>query len=643
MGSNLSIKPGNSSIAPIIGTPNNSSNSPSSSNTHIQNVALGAFLKPTSPSPSCWDKIKKVPVIGHIIRAIIWLFKTIFPCCFSKPHHMESPPLADVERDYLRAMTPQKIKSTMDTLTNRAKVYTECVMCCPTETLADLVSLSGLYEDLQVLLGDLAQIEAQFGPEALPQVPANQEIDPDKAGLKQCQQFIPQSQAIAQSVNQLIDTLKIFVLSSKTIKSALDAARKEIVAQSEMSKQHPDDINERFLLACNFSNYFRAVRTIQALGYIIPDTDAEHQRMLELSNRLPKSPRGHTMQPSRVWSQSALTNTQSIRLHSDDSKGMRNIGNSCYMNSGIQLLIGAPDFVRMVNAPLQRKPGETDNQLQARVAVQANLSFVLEALRGGDDAMVEFGMRRLRATIFCDFSRLHLDTELKRRPGRHPDEMYIQHDGEAFINTALLVLGHQINTQEVRSFTHNGEAVNRPLASVMTDTMIRLPIVPGKNLQQTWDAEFASTPVNDAANGFKYEANGRVTNITQFTKRSRIVGHLPEFIVVQMKRFSHDPLSTEGPQKVFTKVPCDNDGKLDITDSVDPALRQNQGRINYQLVGVQLHHGDTPKGGHYTACRKGVDGKSRHYDDNRPVRDLSQANADDMNSQAYNLIFVRLH
>lgn len=612
-----------------------------SADKRLRNVSLNSFVTPPSEKPaSCCGKITSVPVIGHIIRAIIWLFKTLFPCCFSKPQAEIAPALGQSMKEYVQSMTPQKMAPLIDTLEDRTRVYTECAAGCPTANIADLVSLSGLHEDLKVLQGDLGAFEAQFSPESLPKTPAaKKKVDPDKEEYTKCQDLIPRCREIGQSVERCIQTLKDRVRTSKTINSTLEAARKEIDAQANTCKTHPNDFNERFLLNCNFSNYFRAVRNLKELGFDVPDTDEGHQRMFFLSHQIPKSPRQSLNNPTRIWTQVALNNAGAIRLHSDDQKGIRNIGNSCYMNSGIQMLLGTPELVRLVNTPLQRRNGESDNQLEARNAVQTHLAFVLEALRGGDDNMVEAGMRALRDTIFCEKSRLHLNTDLKRHPGRHPDEMYIQHDGEAFINTVLSLLDHQVLCQEVRSFTQEAARVDHPLSATDFNTIIRLPVVANKNMQQSWDAYFAATNVNDPKNGFNYKS----TKITNYTTRSRIINHLPEFIAVQMKRFSGDPLSTDGPQKIFDRVPCGNDGKVDITEYVDPALRHNQARIEYQLVGFQLHHGASVTSGHYTGCRRGPDGKWLHYDDNRPVRELTRDQVEDMMSQAYNLLFVRVH
>lgn len=42
------------------------------------------FLASSSEKKTSFcDRIKEIPVIGHVILAIIWLFKKIFPCCFA--------------------------------------------------------------------------------------------------------------------------------------------------------------------------------------------------------------------------------------------------------------------------------------------------------------------------------------------------------------------------------------------------------------------------------------------------------------------------------------------------------------------------------------------------------------------------------
>lgn len=63
------------------------------SSTNIQSTALNPATVPFTPPvqrTSCCGRITTLPIIGHIVRAIIWLAKKIFPCCFSQVRPLSS-------------------------------------------------------------------------------------------------------------------------------------------------------------------------------------------------------------------------------------------------------------------------------------------------------------------------------------------------------------------------------------------------------------------------------------------------------------------------------------------------------------------------------------------------------------------------
>lgn len=635
-----------------------------------QSSAQPVFATPPAKSTSCCRDIKAIPVIGHIIRAIIWIFKNIFPCCFkAKGPQVVTPPhipgsgtttgtggfsqlQSASEQAYQKSLTPQVMKPFLDTLAERAELYANSIAACPVNNIKDLVGLSALYEDMLILQGDLIAFDTQFKPDDSLSTDDVGKQSSCKTALSSCQALLPQCAVTINTVNAQIDTLKALVQSSElSIGNSLAETRHGLFAQINKCIAEPKNYNERMLLEYNLDSYLRCTNSLQSLGLTAIEADPTHQQIKGIAEQSRRAQ--HAFKPNRVWTQSALQDPQALLNRSSELVGIRNIGNSCYMNSSLQTLLAAPTFYRLVNTPLQRANLETNEQFQARGNIQMHLSFVLEAMRGGNADMIVYGMTQLRSAIFSDFSRQHLPTELKRHPGEIRNPMYAQHDGEAFINTALQLLGHSLQRQEVRTFTHGGVAMEHPMAGVDGDTMLRLAVVPGKTMNELWHNYFnPSEEINDPNNGFRHAITDAATNtvrnenITKYRTTSRIVGQIPDFIAVQVKRYEQiNDAANPGNtviNKIATPIPC-LEGKIDATKYIDPALlaRAGVGRVEYQIVGIQEHLGDSPAGGHYISYRLGTDSKWRCYDDHK-VRVVSDADIREKMSLGYNLMYARV-
>lgn len=353
---------------------------------------------------------------------------------------------------------------------------------------------------------------------------------------------------------------------------------------------------------------------------IMPKGDWKKQLKQILLNR------GGQAQQKAIDSQKVQKKNAVFRQIFDDV-GISNIGNSCYMNAGIQQLLASRDFINLIRGPLLDIHGESEDERQARENLKLELNAVITEMENGDEELIRQAMVRLRATIFSDFSRAHLNTDLQ-------GNIEGQHDGTAFIETILRSVAPRLQLQETRTFMYNN--VQHSLAMEPDfDSILRVPVLENTDLQGTFDYLFNPRNVFDPDYRPDIDGNGHQISVGRYRTSTQIVGRIPDSITVQFKRFDENGERDDRP------IPCPHHGRVDLTYACPPNLLQNGQRVEYQVVSFEKHIGHAKKGGHYVTYRLGEDGQWRLYDDGE-VRIVSQHEAEFQMQTPYNLTLNRV-
>ncbi len=287
--------------------------------------------------------------------------------------------------------------------------------------------------------------------------------------------------------------------------------------------------------------------------------------------------------------------------------GIPNIGNSCYMNSCLQSILGS-HLRSLIEVDLPKpsrpemKPGEAKDDYSKRLnrylgsirdwsracKVQKSLKEFKKAyeMLGEPKARLselEKTAKMLRQEIF----------ESKICPAFEMAGLFKQHDAPECMLVLLTAIGisYQLTTKTASSD-------NPGVSSSETEISRILAVELGKetaSFQKLLEAYSAKEIVDDPGNLWVKDQ----VKYSKYTREHKISGELPESIVIQLKRMEWSKLLKQRV-KLGTKVTWDSD-VVDLACLIDPELYKDGQSTKYTLVAYVNHHGSTPKFGHYTA------------------------------------------
>lgn len=331
-------------------------------------------------------------------------------------------------------------------------------------------------------------------------------------------------------------------------------------------------------------------------------------------------------------------------LSSLTPKGICNIGNSCYMNSTVQALLGVPAFKEKIMSA--KWPGITaiEAQVKNRAVNENELDLVptlsglfkeweavdssappkelleaaLSKLKNPNQVKIVtsafkryFVARRLQSalqnfSIALDKSKDPYDMApyayaLRKAIfetgiyGSSAHSLTKQHDASQLLELINDQLGNHFTYQTIRSVP--GENIKK----VKTDPMgaLQIPIETKPNdapikFQEYCDRVFETTHIDDPDNALKVEEGSKTNFYAKYDEAIQMGGPPPSHLVIQLKRFEW---FGEGGGKIGTLVELPEDHIVDLSKAFKEAKIDN---VRYKVVAA-VHHGGGLGGGHYKA------------------------------------------
>ncbi|KAG1472886.1 hypothetical protein G6F56_001274 [Rhizopus delemar] len=356
--------------------------------------------------------------------------------------------------------------------------------------------------------------------------------------------------------------------------------------------------------------------------------------------------------------------------HSDVGRtGLKNLGNTCYMNSIIQCLSGTIPFARYFISGLYKQHINKENFLGTKGALANEFSVLLRSIWGANcnfispvhfrEAISQFspqfqGSEQHDSQEFLNFllDGLHEDCNLiKKRPPplveSAEDEARFERlpDWEASKIAWERYLG--MNSSVVVSlFQGQYKSQLTCLTCQTTSTTynafmsLSLPIPATRNgpssvdIYQCLDA-FVKKEVLEKDDAWHCSHCKKLCRAT----KTLTISKLPDVLLIHLKRFSFDgPFNNKLETMVNSPIRGLDLSKYVPSSMFSPNHPPEKSTFSYDLYAVSNHYGSLT-GGHYTACvRNGYGNEWHNFDDTRlSVCDESKI----IGRAAYNLFYVR--
>ncbi|CRX39435.1 hypothetical protein [Estrella lausannensis] len=344
------------------------------------------------------------------------------------------------------------------------------------------------------------------------------------------------------------------------------------------------------------------------------------------------------------------------------TKGISNIGNSCYMNSSLQALLSVPSFKEKIMSEKWPAFGQLKDEMAVRAASKQKweliqdfvgyfneweamdpknlpkdaLSKILRDKSNKDEIDLirsaykkYFVLKNLQSTLqefstALDQSKNPSDMKpyayaLRKAIfdtgiyGSNLSKLTGQHDAAQLIGMINEVIGYQITYQTIRSVPDQGikKVKNEPMGTLQIPILKkpkgdRTPI----KFQELCDHVFKTTEIDDPNNALKVEEDGQAAKFYgQYQEKIQIGGPPPENLVLQLKRFEW--FNPElGGAKITDLVELPKDHIINMSSAFENAGEKN---VRYKVVAA-VHHGGGLGGGHYTPYVDKGDGQPANED-----------------------------
>jgi ubiquitin C-terminal hydrolase len=320
--------------------------------------------------------------------------------------------------------------------------------------------------------------------------------------------------------------------------------------------------------------------------------------------------------------------TAASTMSSAPRHGLTNAGNTCYLNSAVQLLRHAPPFAALFGTEAWTR---WRHENRKGLALADEMSTLIDALTKPGDSPVH---SHKFAKAFITFAREINDEITFGAQADAAEAIQILLDGlhTHIAREVRMDIHGQMTTQSQREMRQSLESwagfyrkeysalvehfYGQTQTTVICDgcgarstryepwCVLKLPIpgaekagAPAPTLQECFRANFASEKLEDyACDGCKNRGSATMEHA---------LSRYPEFMIVSLKRF------TNLGAKVRARIPYDEE-LVDLTEWRSwSALQAAQ---NYRVVATVEHLGSS-RGGHYCARGRGADGEWQMYDD----------------------------